>query len=129
MFLARFFVDVVFGFCVFSFLRDKAQVVTGHPHTHLFLSVFVLFFVPPRLVFRLFWACVLLLGVFSGCHFGPRAFLGFSWNLRGLSSLAPSEARFWTRGGKGVSVFFARGFCFSPSVSFCGHAFLDNPSR
>ena len=30
------------------------------------------------------------LAFFSGCHSGPCAFLGFSWNIRGLSSLAPS---------------------------------------
>ena len=48
--------------------------------------------------------------------------MGFSWNTRGLSPLAPSEAPFWTRGGKGVSwllvlgfLFFLLLFCFAAS--------------
>ena len=67
---------------------------------------------------RPFWPCVPLLGVFSGCHSGPRAFLGFSWNLRGLSSLTPSEALFWTRGGKGVLVVSLCCFCFPLLLCF-----------
>ena len=119
----RFSVDVVFV-CVFS--RDKAQVVTGHPHTHLFSSVLVLLFA--RWFIALVWPCVLLLGVFPGCHSGPRAFLGFSWNLRGLSSLAPSEALF---GREAAWVFlcflclvvvFPLMFCFDPS-----HVLLEGP--
>ena len=65
-------------FCFFS--RDKVQVVTGHPHTHA-VVVFFLLFVPPRLVFRPFWPCVLSLGVFSGCHSGPRSVFGILLEL------------------------------------------------
>ena len=50
------------------------------PHAPFCWSLFS-FCVLPRFLFRPFWPCVLLLGLFSGCHFGPRAFLGFSWYL------------------------------------------------
>ena len=64
----RFFVDVVFG----SFFLKKQRLGNNKtPHTHLSLSVFVLRFVPPRLVYRPFWPCVLFLGVFSGNRSGP----------------------------------------------------------
>ena len=123
-----FFADVVAFFVfVFSFLREKAQVVTGHTPPHALGLLFpVPFFVPPHLFVRPFWPCVPLLGVFSGCHSGPRAFLGFSWNLRGLSSLAPSEALFWTRGGKGVLVVSFCCFCFP--LLLCFAAFFT-PTR
>ena len=70
-----------FLFLFFLFSRDIDQVVTGHPlHTHLFFWFFF-FFVSRRVcLFRPFWPCVPLLGVFSGCHSGPRAVLGFSLN-------------------------------------------------
>ena len=67
----------------------------------------------------------------SGCHSGPRAFLGFSLNLRGLSSLAPSEALFLgTRGGRGVSWLLFLGLCFP--LLFCSaasHVFLEGPAN
>ena len=67
---------------LFSFvflLRDKHQVVTGHPLTRTcFAGSFSLFVSRRFCLFRPFWPCVLLLGGFSGCHSGPRAFLGFS---------------------------------------------------
>ena len=126
----RFFADVLFSvFGFFLFLRDKDQVVTGHPpHAHVFV-VSVLFPVPPCLVYRPFWPCVLLLGVFfSGCHSGPRVFWGFSWNSWGLSSLAPSEApSLGTRGGRGVSWLLVLGFCFSPFVFAASHILLEGP--
>ena len=63
--------------------------------------------------------------VFSGCHSGPRAFLGFSLNL-----LRPFLG---TRGGKGFRVLLL--FCFSFPLLFCGHTFsrmtgggLTNPA-
>ena len=111
-------------FCFF--LREKAQVVTGHTPTRTWVAFSCSFFVPPRLFVRPFWPCVLLLGVFSGCHSGPRSFLGYSWNLRGLSSLAPSEALFWTRGGKGVLVVSFCCFCFP--LLLCFAAFFT-PTR
>ena len=67
----------------------------------------------------------------SGCHSGPRAFLGFSLNLRGLSSLAPSEALFLgTRGGRGVSWLLFLGLCFP--LLFCSaasHVLLEGPAN
>ena len=76
-------------------------------------------------LFRPFWPCVPLLGVFPGCHSGPRAFLGFSLDL-----LRPFLG---TRGGKGFRVLLL--FCFSFPLLFCGHTFsrltgggLTNPA-
>ena len=68
-----FCVDVVFGF-LFCFLRKSSGSNRTPPHTHWFCLLLFLLFVPPRLVYRPFWPCVLSLGVFSGCHSGPRAF-------------------------------------------------------
>ena len=87
----------------------------------LFCLFLFSFFVPPHLASRPFLAMRLLLAFSSGCHSGPRAFLGFSWYLRGLSSLAPSKARFWARGGMGVLCFWCLVvvcpllFCFAAS--------------
>ena len=125
LFLRFFFVVVVvLGF----FLRDIDQVVTGHPlHTHL-LFWFFFFFVSRRFsLFRPFWPCVPLLGVFPGCHSGPRAVLGFSLHLWGLSLLArPFRGPFLgTRGGKGFLFFFCLVFFFP--FLFCGHTFSSKP--
>ena len=106
--------------CFFFFFREKDQVVTGHTPTRTWVAFSCSFFVPPHLFVRPFWPCVPLLGVFSGCHSGPRAFLGFSWNLRGLSSLAPSEALFLDARRQGCFGRFFLLFLFSPSVVFCG---------
>ena len=69
-------------FCLFLFLffREIDQVVTGHtPHTHL--CSFAFSCLCPRRVclFTRFGRASFLSGVLSGCHSGPRAFLGFSW--------------------------------------------------
>ena len=99
------------------FLKDTDQVATGHPHTRLFVCSFSLFVSRRAFCFALFGHASCFLAFFSGCHSGARAFLGFSWNLRGLSSLAPSEAPFLgTRGGKGFPVLLLPCFSFSPSV-------------
>ena len=45
------------------------------PHARTCFVCFFLFLCPAAPLFRLFWPCVLLLGVFLG------AFLGFSWYL------------------------------------------------
>ena len=113
-----------FFFC----LRETDQVVTGHPHTHLFACSFSLFVSRRACCFARFGRASRFSAFFSGCHSGPRAFLGFSWNLLGLSSLAPSEAFFLGReaarvfGASLVLVFF------SPLL-FCGHTFSRRPSR
>ena len=82
LFLRFFVVVVVFGFVFvfFSFSRDKVQVVTGHPRTRTCFLVLFLFVSRRFCLFRPFWPCVPLLGVFPGCHSGPRAVLGFSLN-------------------------------------------------
>ena len=71
-------------FCLFlfsfSFFRETDQVVTGHtPHTHL--CSFAFSCLCPRRVclFTRLGRASFLSGVLSGCHSGPRAFLGFSW--------------------------------------------------
>ena len=103
-------------FCLWFFSRDKAQVVTGHPHTHLFSSVLV--FLSRRVCFfALVGRASCFLAFSSGCHSGPCAFWGFSWNSRGSSSLAPSEAPFWDARRQGCFVFASLAcFLFSP---FC----------
>ena len=71
------------------FLRDTDQVVTGHPHTHLFGFSFSLFVSRPRFLFRPFWPCVLLLGVSLGVPFwAPRVF-GLLLELMGLELARP----------------------------------------
>ena len=98
------------------------------PPSHALVFLFFFFFVSRRFfLFRPFWPCVPLLGVFPGCHSGPRAFLGFSLNLWGLSLLArPFRGPFLgTRGGKGFLCFFCLVFFFP--FSFCGHTFSRRP--
>ena len=85
------------------------------PHAPFCLFLFS-FCVPPRLLFRPFWPCVPLLGVFSGCHSGPRAFLGFSLDLSETFFLGREAARVF-----GASLVLV--FLFPPCVLFCGHTF------
>ena len=119
-----FFVDVVF-FCFFKRYRSSSNRTPPH-------ALVCLFFLSRRTCcFALFGRASCFSALFSGCHSGPRAFLGFSSNLRGLSSLAPSEASFsWDarrQGFLGVSLVC---FCFSPFVLFCGRTlFLKGPPR
>ena len=78
-----FSVDVVFRVCLFFFCfkRHSSGSNRTPPHALAFLCL-VLFVLSRRVcLFRPFWPCVPLLGVSSGCHSGPRAFLGFSWYL------------------------------------------------
>ena len=100
----RFSVFVLF----FFFKRYRSGSHRTPPsHAPVFLVLF-LFCVPPLLSFCPFWPCVPLLGVFPGCHSGPRAFLGFSLDL-----LRPFLG---TRGGKG---FRASCSCFVFLFPFC----------
>ena len=61
-------------------------------------------------LFRPFWPCVPLLGVFPGCHSGPRAVLGFSLDL-----LRPFSWDARRQGSSCVSfvLFFFFPFCFA----------------
>ena len=92
------------------FLRETVQVVTGHPLTRAYLFACSFFLSVSRrfCLFRPFWPCVLLLGGFSGCHSGPRAFLGFSLNL-----LRPFS---WDARRQGFSCASLDLFSFSPCV-------------
>ena len=88
------------------FFRETAQVVTGHTPTRTcFAFSFSVFCVPPRLFLPVLavrpasWR-------FSGCHSGPRAFLGFSLDL-----LRPFS---WDARRQGFSVLLLPCFSFSP---------------
>ena len=127
----------VFGFVLSSlgfsstlffsvFKRDRSGSNRTPPHALVWsFSLFVL----PRLVFcrAPFWPCVLLLESrrFLG-NSGPRAFLGFSWNLRGLSSLAPSEAPFLDARRHGCFWASCAWFLFFP-FCFAATRFLEKP--
>ena len=111
-----------------SFLsRDTVQVVTGHPRTRLF-GFFVFSFCPAALGLSPFLAVRPAFWRFSGCRPGLRAFFGFSWNLRGLSSLAPSEAPFVGREAARVFCASCVWFLF-PTFCFAATRFLVSPSR
>ena len=77
----------------FLFLRDTAQVVTGHAPDSPFWSVFFfLVLSKPRLAYHPFWPCVPSFSRFVGCHAGPWGslrFVGFSRYLGGWRLLAP----------------------------------------
>ena len=77
----------------FSFKRERSGLTGHHTPPRTCCLVFFLFFLsPPRLSFRLFWPCVLLVLAFlRGAILGPEPCLdSFGTSLR------PS---FWTRGG------------------------------
>ena len=101
-----FFVDAVFR--VF-FLRDKDQVVTGHPFTRTCFDRSFSFLCPAAFVcFARFGRASRFLVVFSGCHSGSRAFWGFSLDL-----LRPFP---WDARRQGFSVLLLLCVSFSP---FC----------
>ena len=101
-------------FLFFSFFRDTVQVVTGHPRTRTCLLVLFLFVSRRFCLFCPFWPCVPLLGVFPGCHSGPRAILGFSLDL-----LRPFS---WDARRQGSSCVSLVLFFFFPFF-VCGHTF------
>ena len=112
-----FFVDAV----LFFLKRHSSGSNRTPPHA-LVLLFLVRFFCPAALVCSAhFGRASCFLAFFSGCHSGPRVFLGFSLNLLGLSSLAPFASPFLgTRGGKGVSWLLFLGLCFP--LLFCSAA-------
>ena len=80
---------------VFVVFKRESSGLTGHTPPRTVLVLFFFPFCPRRTWFLARFGRASFLSRFlSGCHSGPRAFFGFSWNLRGLSSLAPSEALF-----------------------------------
>ena len=83
LFLWFFWPSSSFSVFVFVFSFFKRHSSGSHrtpPHTRLFFWFFF-FLCPAAFVFSArFGPCVPLLGVFPGCHSGPRAVLGFSLN-------------------------------------------------
>ena len=118
----RFFVDVVFA-CVFS--RDKAQVVTGHPHTHLFSSVLVLLFLSRRAGLSPFFGRASCFLAFSrGAILGPASFWD-SPGTYGAWARSPLPRPFFGREAAWVFlcflclvVVFPLLFCFAASHNF-----------
>ena len=101
------------------------------PHALVLLCSCSLFVVPPHLLFRPFWPCVPLLGVFFGVPFwAPRVF-GILLEHMGLELARPFRGPFLgTRGGKGVSWLLVLGFCFP--LLFCSaasHVLLEGPAN
>ena len=124
-----FFVVVVFGFCFFS--RDIAQVVTGHPHTHLFCFSCSLLFCPAALVPPILAVRPASWRFFSGCHSGPRVFFGILLELTGLELARPFRGPFsWDARRQGCFLASFPWFVFSPFVLFCGFTrFARRPSQ
>ena len=120
-----------FCFCFFFFLRETAQVVTGHTPTRILcFCPFFLSLSPPQLAVPPFFLAFL-----SGCHSGPRAFwrlLGFSRDLGGGLEITrpPSDAFFSDASRQGCFVASRACLCFSP---FCfvlrPRTFSRSPSR
>ena len=110
-----FFVDVVFrGFVLKRYRSGRNRTP---PHAPV-LFVLVLFcFVPPRFLFRPFWPCVLLLGVFLGVPFwAPRVF-GILLELMGLEVARPFQGPFsWDVRRQGCFLASCPWFLFCP---FC----------
>ena len=116
-----------FCFCLFFLFKRQSS---GSSRTPPHAPVFVVPFFLSRLscCFAFFGRASRFLAFSSGCHSGPRAFLGFSWNTWSLSSLAPSEAPFpGTRGGRGVFWLLVLGFLFCPFCFAASHVLLEGP--
>ena len=108
----------LFVFCCFQ--ERKLRANRSHPTPHCFGLVFFSFF--PRRTWFLtrFGRASFLSHVLSGCHSGPQAFFRCSWNLRGLSSLAHSEALF---GREAARVFGFFSFVLFPCLRTRARAF------
>ena len=116
LFFGFFLVGVAFVFPFLAFSRDKVQVVTGHPHTHLFCLFLFSFCVPPRLFFRPFWPCVPLLGVFFGVPFWALRVFGILLELAGLELARPFRGPFLGTRGENAVRFLRDGVSWNPSV-------------
>ena len=111
-----------FRFCSDVALYIVSQVVTGRTPHAFFWSVSFSLFCPRRACLSPFLAVrPSFLAFCRGAFLDPVCFgffVGFSRYFGALRLLAPSEALFWTRGGKGVLVDSFCCFCFPPSVVF-----------
>ena len=105
----RFSSTSVFGFLFFVFERQRSGSNRTPLHA-LVLFVLVLFLSRRAWFIALFGRASCFLAFSSGCHSGPRAFLGFSWNVRLSALLLPGSS-------------------FFPLCLFCSHTFPENPSR
>ena len=101
----------------FVFERQRSGSNRTPPHALVFVCFFSLF-VPPRWVYRHFWPCVLLFGVFLGVPFwAPRVF-GILLELTGLEFARPFLGPFsWDARRQGcfcasLAWFFLFPFCF-----------------
>ena len=93
---------------VFSFSRDIAQVVTGHPRTRTCFSGYFSFCVPPLLSFPPVLAVRPASWRFSGVPFWAPGVFGIL--------LGPSEAFSWDARRQGFSCVALVLFFFSPFV-------------
>ena len=109
-----------FLFCFFS--RDIAQVVTGH----LLSWSFSLFVSRRTCCFALFGRASCFSAFSSGCHSGPRAFLGSPYGARARSPLPRPFS--WDARWQGFSCASLVLVFFFPLL-FCGYAFSRRPSR
>ena len=122
-----FLVDVVF--VCFFFKRSSSGSNRTPLHAPVLFVPVLFFFVPPRLVCRPFWPCVLLLGVFLGVPFwAPRVF-GILLELTGLELARPFRGPFLDARRQGCFCASIAWFLFFPPL-FCGCAlFLEGPPR
>ena len=109
----------LFLFCFFS--RDIAQVVTGHPHTHLFACSFFLFVPRRACCFARFGRASCFSAFSRGAILGPARF----WD----SPCTLPRPFSWDARRQGFSVLLLPCFSFSRFVLFCGHTFYRRPSR
>ena len=109
----------LFFFCFFS--RDIAQVVTGHPHTHLFACSFFLFVPRRACCFARFGRASCFSAFSRGAVLGPARF----WD----SPCTLPRPFSWDARRQGFSVLLLPCFSFSRFVLFCGHTFSRRPSR
>ena len=106
------------------FLRDKEQVVTGHPCTRTCVAGSFSLFVPPLLSVSPVLAVRPASWWFFGVPFWAPGVFGILLELTGLELTRPFRGPFLgTRGGKGFPVLLLPCFSFSPFVMFCGYTF------
>ena len=101
---------------VFVVFKRESSGLTGHtPHRTV---LFFFLFVPAALGFSTVLAVrPFFLAFCRGAILGPGFFFGFSWNLRGLSSLALSEALFGREAARVFGFFSLVFLCCFPA---CG---------
>ena len=115
------------SFSVF-FKRDIDQVVTGHPFTRTCFSGFFFLFVSRRFsLFRPFWPCVPLLGVFSGVPFWAPGGFGILLALMGLELVRSPLPRPFSWDARRQGFFVLLLPCFLFPFLFCGHTFSSKP--